>query len=147
VTWDRSVVFSGPCGFLHRQNWPPWNNGDKQLLVNPTTIRSRPWWPLTEITKPPSLLAIVNPYYAKCEWGALHTILYDKVCQWLETGQWFSLGPVVSSTDKTDLHEIIEILWKVVLNTMTRHIFCSSFHSIMFHRLYNIYPPLHYPGV
>jgi hypothetical protein len=34
------------------------------------------------------------------------TTLCDKVCQWLATGQWFSLGPSISSTDKTDRHDI-----------------------------------------
>jgi hypothetical protein len=32
-------------------------------------------------------------------------------------GQWFSLGTPVSSTNKTDCHDISEILLKVVLNT------------------------------
>ena len=30
----------------------------------------------------------------------------DKVCQWLATGRWFSLGPPASSTNKTDHHDI-----------------------------------------
>ena len=30
------------------------------------------------------------------------TTLCDKICQWLLTGRWFSLGPPVSSTNKTD---------------------------------------------
>jgi hypothetical protein len=47
------------------------------------------------------------------------TTLCDKVCQWLATGRWFSLDPPVSTTNKTDRHEITEILLKVVLNTIT----------------------------
>jgi hypothetical protein len=35
------------------------------------------------------------------------------------TGRWFSLGTPVSSTNKTDLHNIAEILLKVALNTIT----------------------------
>ena len=46
------------------------------------------------------------------------TTLCDKVCQWLATRCWFSWGPPVSSTSKTDCHEITEILLKVVLNTI-----------------------------
>ena len=46
------------------------------------------------------------------------TTLCDKVCQWLAAGQWFSPGPPVSSTNKTDCHDITEILLKVVLNTI-----------------------------
>jgi hypothetical protein len=42
--------------------------------------------------------------------------LCDKVCQWLATGRWFSPGPPVSSTKKTDRHNITEILLKVALN-------------------------------
>jgi hypothetical protein len=33
------------------------------------------------------------------------------------TGQWFSPGTPVSSTNKTDRNDITEILLKVVLNT------------------------------
>ena len=44
--------------------------------------------------------------------------LCDNVCQWLATGRWFSPGPVVSSTNKTDRHDITEILLKVALNTI-----------------------------
>jgi len=42
------------------------------------------------------------------------TTLCDKVCQSLATGQWFSPGPPVSSTNKTDRHNITEILLKVM---------------------------------
>jgi hypothetical protein len=38
------------------------------------------------------------------------------VCQWLATGRWFSPGFPVSSTNKTDRHDITEILLKVALN-------------------------------
>jgi hypothetical protein len=44
--------------------------------------------------------------------------LCDKVCQWLATGWWFSLGTPISSTNKTDCHDITEILLKVALNTI-----------------------------
>ena len=60
-------------------------------------------------------VASLNPTQA----GILDTTLYDKVCQWLAPGRWFSLGPPVSSTNKTDCHDITEILLKVVLNTLT----------------------------
>jgi hypothetical protein len=48
------------------------------------------------------------------------TTLCDKVCQWLRTGRWFSLGTPVSSTKKIDLHNITEIFLKVASNTITR---------------------------
>jgi hypothetical protein len=50
--------------------------------------------------------------------GVLDTTLCDKICQWLATGRWFSPGTVVSSTNKTDDHDITEILLKVALNTI-----------------------------
>ena len=50
--------------------------------------------------------------------GVLYKTLCDKVCQWLSTGLWFSPGTLVFSTNKTDRHDITEILLKVVLNTI-----------------------------
>ena len=52
-------------------------------------------------------------------WGVIDTTLCDKVCQWLAAGWWFSLGTPVSSTNKTECHDITEILLKVALNTIT----------------------------
>jgi hypothetical protein len=51
-------------------------------------------------------LCIPNEYY---------TTLCDKVGQWLTTGWWFS---PISSNNKTDRHDITEILLKVALNTI-----------------------------
>ena len=48
------------------------------------------------------------------------TTLCDAVCQWLATGRWFSPGGAVSSTNKTDLHDITEILLKVALNAINQ---------------------------
>ena len=45
------------------------------------------------------------------------TAFCDTVCQWLATGRWFSPGPPVSYTNKTDRHHATEILLKVALNT------------------------------
>ena len=51
-------------------------------------------------------------------WGVLDTTICDKVCQCLATGRWFSMGTLVSSINKTDHHNITEILLKVALNTI-----------------------------
>ena len=51
----------------------------------------------------------------------------DTVCQWLATGRWFSPSPPVSSTNKTDRHDITEIFLKVALNTFKQR----SKHKIM----------------
>ena len=48
----------------------------------------------------------------------LDTTLYDKACQWLAAGLWFSPGTLVSSTNKSDRHDITEILLKMALNTI-----------------------------
>jgi hypothetical protein len=45
--------------------------------------------------------------------GVQHYVI--KVCQWLVTGRWFS---PVSSTNKTDRHDITEILLKMALKTI-----------------------------
>ena len=46
------------------------------------------------------------------------TTLCDKVCQSLTTGWWFSSCTLVSSTNKTERHNINEILLNAVLNTI-----------------------------
>jgi len=52
--------------------------------------------------------------------GVLDTTLSNKVCQWLASGRWFSMGTSVSSTNKTDRHDMTEILLKVSLNTINQ---------------------------
>ena len=53
----------------------------------------------------------------------LDTILWDKVCQWLAAGRWFSLGTLVCSTNKTDCHDIAEILWNIMWNFCNQCLF------------------------
>ena len=43
----------------------------------------------------------------------LYTSQINTYCQWLAPGQWFSPGIPVSSTNKTDRHDITKILLKV----------------------------------
>jgi hypothetical protein len=43
----------------------------------------------------------------------LDTTICDRVCQWLATGRWFFPGSPVFSTNKSDRHDITEILLKV----------------------------------
>ena len=51
--------------------------------------------------------------------GVLAITLCDKVCQWLVTGSYFSPVTPVSSTSKTDPHNITEILLNATLNTIS----------------------------
>ena len=51
--------------------------------------------------------------------GVLETTLCDQVCQWFATGRWYSPNTPVSSTNKTDRHNIADMLLNVVLNTIT----------------------------
>ena len=70
-------------------------------------------------------LPICNPYLSQLKlWvrtpfrrGVLDATLCDKVCQWLDTGGWFS---PVSSTNKTDRHDITKIFLKVASNTINK---------------------------
>jgi hypothetical protein len=63
-------------------------------------------------------------------WGVLDTTLSDKVSQWLSADRWFSTGTPISSINKTDCLDIIEILLKVVLNTITLTSLCQYMHLI-----------------
>jgi hypothetical protein len=54
-------------------------------------------------------------------WGVLDTTLCDKVYQWLAAGWWFSLGTSVSSTNKTDRHNITDSLGSVLSIFSTRN--------------------------
>ena len=49
---------------------------------------------------------------------------------WLTAGRWFSPGTQISSTNKTDHHNITEILLKVALNTINPH---HSTRSVFLH--------------
>ena len=55
------------------------------------------------------------PLRARC------TTLWVKVYQWLTTGR-FSPGTLVSSTNKTDRHDITDILLKVALSTINHQL-------------------------
>ena len=57
------------------------------------------------------LIPSVNCEFKSRSWrDVLDTTLWDKIGQWLATGGWFSLDTPVSSTNKTDCHDIAEIL-------------------------------------
>ena len=75
-----------------------------------------------------------------------HVTLCDKVCESLATGQWFSPDILVSSTNKTDRHDITEIVLKVALraislnllykNVRNRHNVANSWKLAQLYRSY-----------
>jgi len=70
--------------------------------------------------------------------GVLNTTLGDKICQRLVVGRWLSLDTPVSSTNKTDLHDITEILLKVALTNITLH-FCILIIELIVNNLNAIF--------
>ena len=70
------------------------------------------------------------------------TTLCDKVYQWLATGRGFSPDPPVSPTNKTDRHDIAEVLLKVALNTIkqaNKLIEWSSYLLVVNYTLYVVW--------
>jgi hypothetical protein len=66
-------------------------------------------------------------------WLTYYTQIY-KFCQWLATGRWFSPGTPVSSTNKTDRHDITEILlfvWLMIFNATFNTISVISWRSVL----------------
>ena len=79
---------------------------------------SWPWWYMVVgfTTIPMQSVHITTDVSSNLDQG--ECTLCDNVCQWLATSRWFSPGPPVSSTNKTDHHDIAELLLKVTLNTI-----------------------------
>ena len=51
--------------------------------------------------KSPLKLWVRSPFMERCSGVyVFDTALFDKVCQWLATGQWFSPGTLISSTNQ-----------------------------------------------
>ena len=85
-------------------------------------------WVLSVVCRP--IFSINSHFIAhyKCGgWGdrelafqcVLDTTLCDKDCPWLVASRCFFLGTVVSSTSKTDHHDITDILLNMVITTVT----------------------------
>jgi hypothetical protein len=52
-------------------------------------------------------------------WSRLKSVNVSCDCQLFASGWWFSAGTTVSITNKTNRHNIAEILLKVALNIIT----------------------------
>jgi hypothetical protein len=106
---------------FHRQTSVTWNDLTCMNLVVEVWNIQRQWC----IILHENIVVIVNKHvhvgsslmlWVRILFRARCTTLCDKVCQWLAVGRWFS---PVSSTNKTDHHNITEILLKMALNTIT----------------------------
>jgi hypothetical protein len=49
-------------------------------------------------------------------WGVPDSTLCDKVCQWHAIGRWFSSDISISPTNKTDSHDITEIVFGTLMH-------------------------------
>jgi hypothetical protein len=70
------------------------------------------------------------------------TTLCDKVCQWLATGRWFSPGSPISSTYKTDRHDITVIMLQVALNSTKQNnliTFLSNMYLVPYSNLFELF--------
>ena len=92
--------------------------------------------------------AISTYHHQRCEFelrswrSSLDTTLCDKVCQGLAAGRWFLPGNKVSTTNKTDRHNIAEILLKVVLNTIHQTRILLYIEEILSLNALNILPKI-----
>jgi hypothetical protein len=79
---------------------------------------------------------VVSSSPAHAEVYLVQLYVINKVCQWLAAGQWFSVGTSVSSSNKTDHHDIAEILFQTGVkhhNRNTNHTFklLNAYQSIL----------------
>jgi hypothetical protein len=84
---------------------------------NSKVVLCRPswsWWHSSLISN-----YLCNQCLSPLRWGVLDTTLCDKVFQRLATGRWLSPGTLITSTNKTDRHDITEILLKVAIYHIT----------------------------
>jgi hypothetical protein len=81
---------------------------------------------------PPLMMWVRISIRARC------ATLCDEVCQWLAIGLWFSPGPPVSFSNKTDCHNITEIMLKVALNTIEQTNILFEVFKVMYNKCYKI---------
>ena len=65
---------------------------------------------------PTTIVSVLATSADRCPIWSITAI--QLLCQRLAKSQWFSPGTLVSSTNKTDRHDMAEILLKVALNTI-----------------------------
>ena len=110
-TWKMSFLINTFQQLLILSNFKhflSWNDGYFALLVNikkHTLNKGRR-------CRDRMVIVFTTTLWVRISIRARCTTLCDKVCQWLATGRRFSPGTRVSSTSKTDRHDITETLLK-----------------------------------
>jgi hypothetical protein len=93
--------------------------------------------------------SVVNLVIRKILHFNLSVLLCDKVCQWSVTGRWCSPSTPVSSTNKSDRHDIAEILLKVVINNISLPLLYEWGQFLLYKREVNdffVYGKCHAPS-
>ena len=91
-----------------------WGQFDRRFYLEILYFLNHVWFVINRLSWPWSYGSWIYNYL--CTQCLSPLMLW--VCQWLATGRWFSLGPLVSSTKKKNRHDVVEILLKVALNTI-----------------------------
>jgi hypothetical protein len=112
---DINITNNNVCSFLWLPQTPVSRyNNNRRRRINKHTIN-----------KTPGRFTSTRKHDMKtiCSCSSTTQIVYittlcDTVCQWLVAGRWFSPGAPVSFTNKTDRHDITDILLKVALDTI-----------------------------
>ena len=86
-----------------------WKTANENSVSNLSNVLIGWFWSMS--TEP--IISAYHHWHCEFEfhswWGVLDTTLCNKVCQWLMVGLLFSLGTLISSTNKTYCHDIAEI--------------------------------------
>ena len=95
---------------------------------------------------------IINFHNLILKWLTLLIVLSTQLsrCPWLVAGRWFFPGTPVSPINKTDRHDITEILLKMSLNTITLTQLCRRLsylsYKCLIRQTNQIYPHHYIPN-
>ena len=96
--------FFRPVGFLGQTNQFTVSKGSKWGPLWSWSYGSWIYNCLCYQCLSPLKLWVQTPFMARCTWYSI---------MWFATGWWFSPGTPVSSTNKTDCHDVTKILLKI----------------------------------
>ena len=130
LTMELSMYWRA-CWFSYRFNIVSWNFQDNTMKGNNNRKKHLPFGTRCRRGRDRMVVGFtstcaISAYHHQSwqfeprSWQDVLDTVCDQVCQWRATGRWFSPDTPVSSTNKTDLHDIAEILLKVALNTINQ---------------------------